>query len=308
VTTPLRPDVRAALAAPDLPERVEALGFSPEDATDVLAAAAAVLDRPDDVAAIDVAAGRLVGRIGILPPSDGGPVWNGLHVDADGVLGLLALLVTAPAVAAFHTARNVPGDVSAATLADLGQQTRVHRLVHGRFGLGTYTWEAGWVWSGALYRLGRLQFDLERQPTVDGTGEEWVLSTHIPRGDGLAPADVEASLAVAPAFFAERFPEHPAQAIHCHSWMLDPRLPQLLPGSNLASFQQRWRTYGEALPGDDDAMFFGFARRGPLDLADLEGETSLQRAVLSLWRSGETWHVLNGRLASGFSAAARSGP
>jgi hypothetical protein len=290
-------DVRATLAAPDLSQRVAALGFSPEDATEVLAAAASALDGADDLATIETAAERLVRRIGVLPPTDGSPVWEGLAVDADGVLGLLTLLVTAPAVAAFHAARNVPADVSTATLADLGQQTRVHRLVHGSFGLGTYSWEAGYVWSGALYRLGRLQFDLERQPTVDGTGEEWVLSTHIPRGDGLAPADVDASLAAAMPFFAEHFPEHPAQDIHCHSWMLDERLPELLPGSNLAAFQQRWRTYGEPGPGDGDALFFGFAEPGPLDLEALTPQTSLQRAIASLWRAGEHWHVLEGRLA-----------
>ncbi len=300
-------DVRAALTAPDLAERVDALGFTPEDATDVLAAAVAVLDRPADLTRIATAAGRLVDQVGVLPPGDGTAVWRGLEPDDAGVLPMLALLVTAPAVAAFHASRDVPPEVSAATLADLGAQVRVHRLVHGSFGLGTHTWESGAVWSGALYRLGRLQFDLERQPTVDETGEEWVLSTHIPRGDGLAPADVDASLAAAPAFFAERFPQHPAQDVHCHSWMLDPRLPELLPGSNLASFQRRWRTYGEALPGDQDALFFGFARPGPFDpeaikgdaseAGAIEAETSLQRAVLSLWQAGESWHVLNGRLA-----------
>ncbi|MGI3784872.1 MAG: acyltransferase domain-containing protein, partial [Janthinobacterium lividum] len=243
-------------------------------------------------------------RIGVLPPSDAAPVWQALPTDvgdAEGVLALLALLVTAPAVAAFHAARNVPGDVSAATLADLGQQTRVHRLVNGRFGLGTYTWEAGYVWSGALYRLGRLQLSLERHPTVDGTGEEWVLSTHIPRGAGLAPADVEASLAAAPAFFAEHFPDVPAQGVHCHSWMLDPRLPELLPGSNLAAFQQRWRTYGEPAVGDQDALFFGFARPGRADrttLTELLAQTSLQRAILEVWRAGDSWHVVDGRLAA----------
>lgn len=297
MTAPARTDVRAALSAPDLPQRVDALGFSADDATDVLAAAAAALERPADLTAIDAAAARLVARIGVLPPSDGSPVWEGLAVSDDGALPLLALLATAPAVAAFHASRNVPADVSAATLADLGQQTRVHRLVHGSFGLGTYAWEAGYIWSGALYRLGRLQFDLERQRTVDGTGEEWVLSTHIPRGDGLAPADVDAALAAALPFFAEHFGDHPAHDIHCHSWMLDPRLPELLPGSNLAAFQQRWRTYGEPSPGDGDALFFGFAERGPLDLEALTPRTSLQRAIASLWRAGEHWHVLEGRLA-----------
>ena len=289
--------VRDALTAPDLAQRVAALGFSPEDAEEVLRAGDSLLDRPDDLAAVQTAAERLVARVGVLPPSDAGAVWQGLAVDDHGVLPLLALLATAPVVARFHASRNVPPDVSAATLADLGQQTRVHRLVFDRFGLGSYAWEAGYVWSGALYRLGRLQFDLERRATVDGTGSEWVLSTHIPRSGRLEPADVDEAFEAAMPFFAEHFPELPAQGIHCRSWMLDPRLPELLPGSNLAAFQQRWRTYGVPGTGDEDALFFGFARRGPTDLAHVPAETSLQRAIASVWRSGNSWLVVDGRLA-----------
>ena len=291
-------NVRAALGAPDLRRRVDALGFDPKDAAGVLAAAAAVLDRPDDLAVVQQAAVRLDAGVGVLPPTDGKDLWRGLAVDEGGVLALLALLVTAPTVAAFHASRNVPPDVSAATLADLGQQTRVHRLVTGGFGLGSYAWETGYVWSGALYRLGRLQLDLELRTTVDGQGEEWVLSTHIPRSGPLVPAEVDEAFAAAPAFFAEHFPEHPAHGVHCRSWMLDPRLPELLPGTNLAAFQQRWRTYGEPGPGDEDALFFGFARRGPVDLDELTAETSLQRAMLSVWRAGESWHVVDGRLVA----------
>ena len=115
----------------------------------------------------------------------------------------------------------------------------------------------------------------------------------------LAPAAVAASLDAAPAFFAEHFPDVPVQGVHCHSWMLDPRLPQLLPGSNLAAFQQRWRIYGEAVPGDQDALFFGFAQPGPADperLLGLEARTRLQRSVLELWRAGDHWRVVDGRI------------
>ena len=290
-----RVDVRTALADRDLQTWVEVLGFSPDDAAEVRSAAAALLDRRDRLAAVQTAADRLVDGIGRLPPTMGHGIWQGLPADADGVLPLLALLATAPAVAAFHAFRGVPADVSAATLADLGQQTRVHRLVHGGFGLGTHAWEAGFVWSGALYRLGRLQFDLERQATVDGTGEEWVLSTHIPRGERLVPEEVEASLAAALPFFAAHFPELPASDVHCRSWMLDARIPDLLPGSNLAWFQQRWRTYGMPGLGDEDALFFAFARQPTPDLQAVPAETSLQRAIASVWRSGNHWLVVDGR-------------
>ena len=287
------------LAASDLADRLVRLGFRGPDVADAVALARAVLDRPAELAVVEEATRRLVAHVGTLPAHEGDDVWAGLALDADGGLAALALLASAPALAAFHADRGVPDDVSAATLADLGQQVWVHRLVSGRFGLYSYAWETGWVWSGALFRLGRLQFSLEEGTRVDGTGRELVCSTHIPRGDALRAAEVDASLAQALPFFARHFPETGPLEVHCASWMLDPRLPALLPGSNLARFQRRWHVYGEERDADEDAYFFAFARRGLPDPAALEPSTSLQRAILSVWRDGGHWHLREGRLARG---------
>ncbi len=293
------PDVRRELDVPDLRARLVALGFEPADAADTLAALPGVLASPERLAVVEQAAERLVSRTGVLPALPGQEVWDGLDVGPGGLLALLALVATAPAVARLHASRGIDADVSRATLADLGAQVAVHRLVFGRFGLETYPWVAGYAWAGNLYRLGRLQLDLEPMDTVDGTGREWVLSTHIPRAGRFTPDAVAASLRAAPAFFAEHFGEVTVSSIHCHSWMLDARLPTLLPGSNLASFQQRWRTYGLPDDGDADALFFAFTRRGPLDLDALHPTTSLQRALLSVWREGGHWRLVHGRLAAG---------
>lgn len=290
------PDVRRELSRPDLARHAEALGFRGDDVGDLQRVARATLDRPDDLAVVEQAARRLLDRVGSLPARDGDDVWAGLAVGEEGELAVLALLATAPALSAFHASRGVPADVSAATVADLGQQVWVHRLVTDRFGLHSYAWETGWVWSGALYRLGRLQFSIEEGTRVDGTGRELVCSTHIPRGASLAPADVDASLAAAAPFFARHFPEQGTLDVHCLSWMLDRRLPELLPGSNLAHFQQRWRTYGERREADGDALFFAFAQRGEPDLTAVDARTSLQRAIRSVWAGGEHWHLVEGRL------------
>ena len=289
-------DVRRELSRSDLAARAEELGFRGDDVADLQRVARETLDRPGDLAVVEEAVQRLLGRVGSLPARDGGDVWAGLEVGDEGELAVLALLVTAPALAAFHASRGVPADVSAATVADLGQQVWVHRLVSGRFGLHSYAWETGWVWSGALYRLGRLQFSVEEGTRVDGTGRELVCSTHIPRGESLPAAEVDAALAAARPFFARHFPEHGTLDVHCLSWMLDPRLPELLPGSNLAHFQQRWRTYGELREADGDALFFAFARGEAPHLAAVEARTSLQRAIRSVWAAGGHWHLVEGRL------------
>ena len=157
---------------------------------------------------------------------------------------MLTLLVTAPEVAAYHARRGIPPEVSRATLADLGQQVWVHRQTYGEFGLHTHDWLC-WAWSGGLYWLGRLQFGLEfdQHPPV-GSPPGWVLSVHIPRSGPLTRESVDDSFAAATRLLCPILSGISDARLHLPSWLLDPQLATLLPGSNLAAFQQRWRLYG----------------------------------------------------------------
>lgn len=287
-------DVRARLTAPELPALVERLGFRTDDAPEVLAAAESAARSDEDIVRIDFLVERLLAQIGDFALDwDDNPLEETdddiAHFGA-GVLPLLALVVTAPEVAAFHHQRGVPEDVSWRTLSDLGQQAWVHRMTFGQFGLGTFSWmRVGW--SGALYWLGRLQFNLQQ---TDG---EWVISTHIPAVGPLTPASVEDSFRWARGFFADHFGEFPTTHFHCSSWLLDPGLAVALPPeSNMARFQQRWSLYGEATRGDGDVLFFTFFRRGDVDVASLPRDTTLQRAVVDRLQGGGHWEVWNGRI------------
>ena len=295
-------DVRERLAADDLPQRLTLLGFRGDDRTDALAAAAAVLERPAEVAAIQTMAERLVPAIGLIgDPWDGSLPWPWRAEGTDsaygaGVLELLTLVATADEVRAYHASRGIGGDDSWRALSDLGQQVFVHRLTYGAFGLHTHDWLRV-AWSGALYWLGRLQFNLQRDPLDPGAeaAGTWVLSTHIPRSGPMTPAEVDASFAAARAFFAEHFADFDVTAFHCHSWLLDPQLAEVLPAtSNMALFQRRWTLAGEPANGDEDAVFFTFARRPPVDLAALPRDTTLQRAILDRLADGGHWQVRNG--------------
>ena len=64
-------DVGTKLADPALPSRIRSLGFRDHDVADVLAAAATVAARKDDLDAIAVMAEQLVSRIGNLQRIDG---------------------------------------------------------------------------------------------------------------------------------------------------------------------------------------------------------------------------------------------
>ena len=295
-------DVGERLLDPDLGLQLEGLGLAAEDQADARRVAEAVAQRPDALAAVGQLRQRLLARLGdFAPNTTGESVWVGFESAGEGlppgVLALLTLVLTAQEVAAFHRGRGVPAEVSKATLADLGQQIRVHRLTCGGFGLHTQGW-LSLVWSGALYRVGRLQFNLQREsiPDLNGGRPGWVLSTHIPRAGALAPDRVDAALAQARDLFDGCFPDYPARRFHCESWLLDPVLATELPGSNLAAFQQRWTLYGEPRPGEADVFFFGFLRRDPVDPATLPRDTRLQRLLADRLASGRGWTVRNGWL------------
>ena len=254
----------------------------------------------DDRSRIDVLAGRLRAGIG-----DWFGVWDravfagGEGIDdrlGVGVLPLFALLLTAPDVHAAHRRRGIDAGVSWHTLADLGQQLRVCRRVHGVPNLATGGWLAN-AWSDGFAWLGRLQVELTRAP--DG---EVVLGVHIPDTGALRPDEVDATLARARPFFAQHYPEVcPApRYFECDSWLLDPQLTRIVPGSNMAHFQRRWRII-DCSESDRSGLFFGFGiepeRPGvtaePGFLATLPTGSRLHRGLVELWRGGG--HVMSCR-------------
>jgi hypothetical protein len=286
------PDARAVLDDPGLRSRLARLGLRDDDADELGAVVARLLARPADLAEVDRLAAGLRAGLGRFPGEEDLDRWPGYGVELDpygtGVLPLLALVVTAADLERFHRSRNVPSEVTAQTLTELGQQVWVHRLTFDELGLHTYGWLPV-TWSGSLYWLGRLQFNLERLESG------WVCSTHIPRSGPLEPTAVDRSFAAAAHFFPTHFPDRPVQDFWCSSWLLDPTLAQALdPGSNMARFQARWRLYGDPMPADEDALFFTFARRGRPELADLPRDTSLQRLIVDRLRSGGHWSSRTG--------------
>jgi hypothetical protein len=287
----------AALSIPDLGRRLDDLGFVGADRQLGLHAARVALDSADLTAAVEDSADRLRGGIGNFPGDGDGDAdpWTGYQPADDplgvGVVPLLALVATADDLAAFHRRREVPAAITRQTLTELGQQVWVHRRTFDEFGLHTYDWMPV-IWSGSLYWLGRLQFNLMR---LDG---EWLWSTHIPQTGALEPGSVDDSFRRAAAFFPRYFGDRAVRDFWCESWLLDPELAAALPaGSNISRFQRRWQLCGEPRPGDEDALFFTFARRGAVDLDALPRDTRLQRVIIDRLRSGDHWQVRQGRIA-----------
>lgn len=184
----------------------------------------------------------------------------------------------------------------AATLAEIGRQTNKTRRVRGHAGFQDAAWVET-VYRGGFANVGRLQFELAH----DEARREYVLNTHVPAGGPLAPDVVAESFRRAREVMDAAHPEFgPFRAAVCNSWLLDPQLGDLLPGSNLARFARLW-ALEDSTPGDGEVLFFVFdVPRGSGDrlaelLPGLPIRSRLQRAVVDLWRAGGELRCHRGR-------------
>ncbi len=292
--------VARRLADPDLGAQLARLGFRPDDLADAVAQLPTLSHL--EHALVATSANRLeqrIGRVGEPEDPDAVSPFAGCADQPDrprGLLPMAALVLTADAVRAYHAGRNIGAEDSEGGLRDLGQQVWVHRMTFGEFGLHTQWWLTV-AWSGVLFWLGRLQFNLQLEQG------RWMVSTHIPQSGPLTPASVDDSFDRARRFFAAHFADRPASAFFCHSWLLDPQLVEVLPAqSNMVRFQQRWSDVRVAGSGDADALFFVFRRRydwdvdgGPdLQLDTLAYTTTLERAIVDRLRTGGHWRVCTG--------------
>jgi hypothetical protein len=247
---------------------------------------------------------QLVNGIGIVQP---GPPWPALAADQDALnryFYVYVFLAAVPQVREFHRQRGISDEISWASLADLGQQMSVRRRIFGAGGLHTQTWLTI-PFSGLLYQLGRLQFNLydiigEQQPYKGvrapfGAGHP-VLGVHIPERGRLDPQACDDSFDRAREFFPQHFPEREHRYATCNSWLLDPQLAEYLPAdSNVVRFQRRFTQSGPGTDDDNTVFEFVFRRLNP-PLDELPQDTTLQRAVVAHLRTGRHWQPVSGWL------------
>lgn len=222
----------------------------------------------------------------------------------EGLIAILALVVSTSTVRAWHRERGLSTEQSWAVLADLGQQMRVHRASSGLLGLHQLPWMA-MNWAGRLVDLGRLQFDLHL--SGEGTlSERWVVGTHIPASGPLDPSAVEESFARATEYFTTHYADldadRPANApafgheFFCHSWLMNDLLVEGLgEESNLGAFVRRWEILFQE-PGADSAAFFVFSARPPYEASALPRTTRLERLVAERLADERGWDSGLGRL------------
>jgi hypothetical protein len=310
--------VHAMLSAPSLSGLLNLLGFGAEDAEDAHVLVEGALTDRRVLGAVARAASALRSRAGLTCPradldrlpAEDEALLRDRGIGAPAALPLLAALVGTATVREFHRRRGLSRDASWEALSDLGSQVAVHRRVTGDFGLDALDWVA-LTWVGRLYRVGTLQIGLEPLDAPEdgagpaagrGTAPTHRISLHVPRGASLSPTSVDESLAAARDLLDRSFGDVVlAPEWVCDSWLLDPRLAEILPeDSRLLGFQRRFDVV-DAGDGTDEMCFFVFDRpRGtPLtagDIPTLPRDTSLRRGIANLLSTGERWRSGHGVL------------
>jgi hypothetical protein len=120
---------------------------------------------------------------------------------------------------------------------------------------------------------------------ASGAGDP-TLALHIPRQTRLSLDDCRESLAAAREFFATYFLAFGYRSLTCTSWMLDPRLAELLPAeSNILRFQELFHLF--PVPSASTAIYWFVFRGDEKPVDGLPGDTSLQRRLKDYIRAGK---------------------
>lgn len=122
-----------------------------------------------------------------------------------------------------------------------------------------------------------------------------VIALHIPAGGKFDPQTIDDTMAEIRQFLRTYYPDYPYQAFACNSWMMNPRVAELLgEDSNIARFCRRFQPVTRKMPGSDVFTFVFSQGGGEIDLDQLPENTALQRKLKQYYRNGGILHEMTG--------------
>ncbi len=132
-----------------------------------------------------------------------------------------------------------------------------------------------------LFRIGELEYEFKRLEN------ENVMGIHIPSDADFRNTKVDESLNEAKEFISKYYPEYNNCKFICSSWLLSPKLTDLLdPDSNILQFQKRFDLISTK-PDEKEYIEWLFQAPADTDYQKLKEDTSLQRKVKQLLLKGD---------------------
>lgn len=187
--------------------------------------------------------------------------------DPNGMKMLTCMLLCALETRKHYQKMGIADSVFLATMDCFPRFVREHRESYGCYGFDRDFWTVRQL-SCVLFRIGLLEYELEYRK----------ICLHIPTGAHLIPEAIDASLEEAQIFLAQFFPEWASAPKECHSWLLSPQLPTLLPEeSNILKFQRRFRVTPE--PEQTKEFLAWVFKNRDIPYPQLPENTSLQRIL-----------------------------
>ena len=211
-----------------------------------------------------------------------------------GFLPIFVLAYLADYALELNSSKGISKDITVATLKDVNIWLDNYETQYGKLGLAEFCW-LKYHYTGDLFRLGRLQFRIEKCLEGVPSGEV-AIETHIPQGEPLKVDACLESFAMAKEFFKKFYPQYAPEYFMCDSWLLNPNLAKVLPEeSNIVKFMRLWETF--PFPADNNTQVInrvfglGFKKE---NLPNAPETTSLQKAMKAYLLAGGEMNMAGG--------------
>lgn len=188
-------------------------------------------------------------------------------------VGLFAVLYFVEEFVQDCRKRGIPQEIIKDTLRGINCIDK-NRELTGYPGIRIYlNWLSLYI-RGEIYHISGFSFQIVRK----GDGED-VISVHIPSGIDLSTEKVIAAFANAEKFFKTYFPEYQFTGFICQSWMLNPKLEEIMgKKTKVSQFGDLFERY-EVESFGKSVYRFVFNRLTPVEPRLLSENTSMQRAI-----------------------------
>ena len=208
---------------------------------------------------------------------------------------LLFYILCAPDARRQYEARGLSMDLWHNAMLDLKWKLAETKYVYGIWGVHCGDWFRPFF-TLDRFALGRLQFELIPSLIDCDNGAyavkrgEPVINVHIPSSGPLVYEEVLASYAQAASFFGAHF-QGPAIPFQCETWLLYPRVNQLIPEGNMKQFTTDYdvRMAGIDPRQDDRWRIFHVPNTTPI--TEYDERTRLQRRLKAWLLDGNTMGI-----------------